>query len=223
MKTRTKIAIDRALGLPLAWLFNIAARILGKLLRRDHSITTENVRTIVIAKYVGMGSIIQATPLIWSIRARYPKAKVIFLTGRSCRRLVERLEHIDTIMTIDDTGQLQVARTSLRTIVRLIRARVDLYLDLEIYSAYASLMALLSLARNRIGFYRESAQHKRGNYTHLMYFNTWNLIRHVYLQLGRLVGCSTVDPDRLGLIRIVTENRVEVANKLAAVGGGVSR
>jgi ADP-heptose:LPS heptosyltransferase len=223
MKTRTKIAIDRAVGLPFAWLFNIAARILGKLLRRDHSITTENVRTIAIAKYVGMGSIIQATPLIRSIRARYPEAKLIFVTGRSCRRLVERLEHIDTIITIDDTGLFQVARTSLRTIVMLIRSRVDLYLDLEIYSAYASLMALFCLARNRIGFYRESAQHKRGNYTHLMYFNTRNSIRYIYLQLGRLVGCTPVDPDRLGQIRIDAQDRAEVADKLAAVGGGASR
>ena len=39
LKTQTKIYVDRLAGLPLAWLLNIAARILGKLLRRDHSVT----------------------------------------------------------------------------------------------------------------------------------------------------------------------------------------
>ena len=145
MKTKTKITVDRLVGLPIAWLLNGLARILGRLLRRDHSIGTGNVRTIVISKYLGMGSILQATPLIRSIRAAFPEARLIFVTGHSCRQMVERLEHIDAIITVDDRGFFQVARTSLRTIAMLIRAQVDLYFDLEFYSAYSSIMSLLSL------------------------------------------------------------------------------
>src|SRR4051812_44146512 len=116
MKTRTKITIDRVVGLPLAWVLNGLARVLGKLLRRDHSIGVGNVRTIVISKYLGMGSILQATPMIRSIRATFPEARLIFLTGQSCRRMVERLEHIDAIMTVDDRGLFRVVRTSLGTL-----------------------------------------------------------------------------------------------------------
>jgi heptosyltransferase-2 len=166
MKTRNKIVVDRVIGLPIAWGLNLAARMLGRVMRRDHRMVTESVRTIVIAKYVGMGSIIQATPLVRSIRARFPQARIIFLTGRTCRSQVERLDGIDQIVTVDDRSILHVLRTTLRTVALLIRARVDLFFDLEIYSAYASIIALLSLARNRLGFYRESAQHKQGNYTH---------------------------------------------------------
>ena len=129
--------------------------------------------------------------LIRSIRAAYPQAKLIFVTGQSCRRMVERLEHVDRIITVDDRGLFPVARTSLRTIIMLMWARVDLYFDLEVYSAYASIMALLSLARNRIGFYRESAEHKRGNYTHLMFFNTRSPIRHIYTATGPARGLRT--------------------------------
>ena len=160
-----------------------------------------------------MGSIIQATPLIRSIGAAYPQARLIFVTGHSCRRMVECLEHIDRIITVDDRGMFQVARTSVRTIIVLMRARVDLYFDLEVYSAYASIMALLSLARNRIGFYRESAEHKRGNYTHLMFFKTRSPIRYIYLQLGRLVGCEPVEPDRLGRIRVGAHDRDEAGRR----------
>jgi ADP-heptose:LPS heptosyltransferase len=217
MKTHSKIYIDRLIGLPLAWLLNGAARILGKVLRRDHAITVENVRTIVICKYLGMGSILQATPLVRSIRARFPEARLIFVTGHSCRRMIERLEHVDDILTVDDRSVFRIVRTSVRVIAILIWARVDLYFDLEIYSAYSSLVALLSLARNRIGFYRESAQHKRGNYTHLMYFNTRRPIRYTYLQLGRLAGCIPVEPNRLGRIRVDSSDRDEAARELAAV------
>ena len=119
-------------------------------------------------------------------------------------------------MTIDDSNVFDLGRTTLRTVFILIRAKVDLFFDLELYSAYASIVSLLSLARNRIGFYRESAQHKRGNYTHLMYFNTRSPIRYIYMQLGLLVGCPPVEPDRLGAIRVDPSDRVEVSGKLAA-------
>jgi ADP-heptose:LPS heptosyltransferase len=223
MKTKKKIAIDRLVGLPLAWLLNGAARILGKVLCRDHSISVDNVKTVVISKYLGMGSILQATPLIRSIRSTFPQARLIFVTGRGCRRLVERLEYIDTIITVDDRNLFHVARTSFRTIAALIRARVDLYFDLEIYSAYSSLLALLSLARNRVGFYRVSAEHRRGNYTHLLFFNTRCPIRSIYLQLGRLVGCEPLDHDRLGGIRIDPADHDEAARELAATKAPVKR
>jgi len=195
----------------------MAARILGHLLRRDHSITAENVRTIAISKYVGMGSIIQATPLIRSLRGAFPAAAIIFVTGTTCRRMVERLEHVDRIITVDDRGLFSLARTTLRTIAQLVRANVDLYFDLEVYSSYASVIALMSLARNRVGFFRLSAQHKQGNYTHLMYFNPRHPIRYVYLQLGRLVGCDPIEPDRLGLISIFAPDREEVAQRIELI------
>lgn len=220
MKTRTKIFIDRLVGLPLAWALNLGARVLGRVLRRNHDVTPGNVRTIVVSKYLGMGSILQATPLIRSIRVAFPDAKIIFLTTRGCRRMVERLEHVDEVMTIDDGGLFGLVRTTLRVIAQLIGKRVDLFFDLELYSAYASVVSLLSLSRNRIGFYRESAQHKLGNYTHLMYFNVRSPIRYIYLQLGILMGCKPVEPDRLGRIRIDPADREEVAVKLAAAGVG---
>ncbi len=220
MKTRYKLLIDRIVGLPISWALNVIARGLGGVLRRDHTVTRENTRTIVIAKYVGMGSILQATPLIRSIRAAFPEARLILVTGDGCRRMAERLEFIDKIISVDDSGLFRVASSSLRAMATLIKERVDLYFDLELYSAYASIMALLSLARNRVGFFRVSAGHKRGNYTHLMYFNARNPIRYVYLQLGRLVGCQPVEPDRLERMRIDDRDREEVANQLAPLLAG---
>ena len=223
MKTQTKILIDRLVGLPLAWLINLMSRFLGQVLRRDHSIAPENVRTIVFSKYLGMRSMIQATPMIRSVRAAFPHARLIFVTGQSCRRMVERLEHIDQIITVDDRSVFRLVWTSARVLFQLMRARVDLYFDLELYSAYSSLIAQCSLARNRLGFYRESAQHKRGNYTHLMFFNTRIPIRYIYLPLARLAGCEPVRPDTLGLIRVEPADRQEVASRLATLGVGEVR
>lgn len=218
MKIQAKLHFDHRVGIPIAWALNAAARPLGKLLRRDHSISTANVRTVVFAKYVGLGSIIQATPLIRTIKARFPQARIIFVTGRSCQQLVERLEHVDSIITIDDRNLFNIAASSLWMIVALIRARVDLFFDLEVYSAYGSILSLLSLTRNRIGFYRRSAEHKIGIYTHLMYFNARHSIRYIYLQLARAVGCEPVEPDRLGPIRVTDSDRAELTRKLRDLG-----
>lgn len=218
MKVAHKIIIDRLVGQPLAWGMNLAARVLGKLMRRDHSCAPQSVRTIVISKYLGMGSIIQATPFIRSVHARYPEARIIFLTGRECVKLAERLEYIDEILVIDDRTLLTVCLSSLRAVRTMMRRKVDLFFDLEIYSFYASLMALLSLARNRIGFFRQSAEHRRGNYTHLVYFNTHFPLRYVYLQLARLIGCPAVEPDTLGKLHVDEKDRYTVIDKLRRMG-----
>lgn len=217
MKTRTKILVDRVVGLPLAWVLNGAARLLGKTLRRDHSLDPSRVRTVVVSKYVGMGSILQATPLLRAIRSGYPDAKLVFLTGRSCRELTSRLEGVDRVLTIDDRDIVRLGWTTFRILISLIRLRADLFFDLELYSAYASIVSLMSLARNRVGFYRESAQHKRGNYTHLMYFNPRSPIRHIYSQLGLLVGCPPAGDD-LDAPRVVDADRNNAASALQTAG-----
>jgi ADP-heptose:LPS heptosyltransferase len=72
--------------------------------------------------------------------------------------------------------------------VRLIRLRADVYIDLEIYSNFSTLVTLFSLARNRIGFYLRSSSFRMGIYTHMMYFNPGMAISEVYLQIARLFG-----------------------------------
>lgn len=118
--SKRKIRVDRLIGKPISWVLNTAARLLGRLLGRDHGISRHNVRTIAISKYVGMGSIIQATPLIRSLRRTYPEATIIFVTGAGSRRMVERLDDIDRIITIDDGNMVSVVRTTARAIGQLI-------------------------------------------------------------------------------------------------------
>ena len=202
MTHRQRILADRLIGIPVAFIFNALARILGQLLRRDHSITTENVRKIVVAKLIGMGSILQATPLLKALKQQYPHAKIIFLTLRSNRELLECLTCIDEILVLDDRNVFVLAVTTLRALATLIWQRADLYLDLEVYSAFASLLALCAITRNRIGFYRKSDAFKKGIYTHLVYFNTRMPVRQLYLQLGRVVGVPAIQSEITGPIRV---------------------
>jgi ADP-heptose:LPS heptosyltransferase len=218
MTFRQRILLDRLVAIPLCLACDALARVIGWILRRDHSITPETTHQIVVAKLVGMGSILQATPLLRALKQRFPKARVTFLTLEGNRCLVERLENVDEVLCLDDRGALVMFWTTLTTLFSLIRRRVDHYFDLEIYSGFASLLALFSLARNRLGFYRHSNRAKKGNFTLLVYFNTRMPVRRTYLQLGRVAGVPIGSDDRLGTIRIHPEDRLSLQQKLSALG-----
>ncbi len=216
MTHRSRILADRIIAMPAALVFNGLARLLGALMRRDHSVTSENVNRIVVAKLLGMGSILQATPLLRALRRRYPHARLTFVTMRSNLELVRRLSWVDEVVTLDDRSIFAMATTTLAAVVKLIRRRADLYFDLEVYSAFASLLALWAMTRNRIGFYRHSTAFKNGIYTHLVFFNTRMPVRRLYLQLGRVAGVPPGEPDEIGPVEVEEADRAGARHALAS-------
>lgn len=188
MKTDTKFLIDRTIAVPLAWATNLAARTAGQILQRDHHVVPDEVHTIAVAKLLGMGSIIQATPLLHDLRRSFPGAKLVFLTTKANRGLIERLAMIDEGIYVDDADPRVLATTTAKAVARLLAHKIDLYFDLELYSAGASVLSVLSGARNRVGFYRGSARFKKGIYTHLTVFNPRAPIAAIYRQLHLSVG-----------------------------------
>jgi len=222
MTSREKLMIDRVIGLPIVFVLNGLCRILGKVLRRDHSIQPARVTTVVVAKFFGMGSIVQGMTLLRSLRDRFPNARILFITDQRNRSLIESLDCVDEGLYVDDRGPLRLAVSTGRILSELMRRKVDLYFDLEVYSAYACLIALLSLSRNRFGFYRYSTGFKSGIYTHLVYFNARLPIRSIYLQLGLAAGSRPVDPSRVGALRISKEDRASFAAKWSNARGQAS-
>lgn len=214
MTHRTRIVADRLIGTPAAFFFNAIARILGMILRRDHSVDSTNVKRIVVAKLIGMGSILQATPLLRALKEHYPDARLTFVTMHSSHNLVSRLPYVDEIVALDDRNPLAMVATTIQAVATLVRRRADLYFDLELYSAFASLLALWAVTRNRIGFYRHSTSFKRGIYTHLVFFNTRMPVRQLYLQLARVVAVPTGQSETIGPIRIDESDRAGVEHEL---------
>ncbi len=218
METRDKVALDRLVAQPLAWGLAGATWALGRVLRRDHSVTAERVKTIVVAKLLGMGSIIQSTPLLHALRREFTNARLIFLTGIGNRDLVERLPVIDEAIYLRD-GRIETLAPDVATsMASLARRGVDLYFDLEVYSGAASILAAASFARNRYGFYRHSARFKKGNYTHLVYFNVRMPVARLYLQLYHAAGGTILDPPEFGPILLTGSGIAHMREALSALG-----
>lgn len=215
MKTSTKFLIDRTMARGLAWSANVGARAIAPIARRDHIVDPNEVRTVVVAKLLGMGSIIQATPLLHDLRRTFPRARLVFVTTRTNRGLIERLGVIDEAVYIDDASSASLATSTAAAIVKLLKKKIDLYFDLEVYSAGASVLSIASGARNRVGFYRNSARFKKGIFTHLAVFNPRAPISAIYRQLHLCVGGqSSGDEPRFGPIHVTRRDKDELAATL---------
>src|SRR5436190_380083 len=132
MRTRTKVILDEWFGRSVVVLLNILARILGRILSIDHSLKKAPER-IVVCKLLGMGSIIQATPLLQTLRRNFPAAEIIFITATTNRRLLESVDVIDKVYDIDDTTAASILRSTYAVLRSLWQKKPDLYIDLETY------------------------------------------------------------------------------------------
>jgi len=62
--------------------------------------------------------------------------------------------------------------------------------DLEVYSQLTTVFSLLTLARNRIGFYLESTYWRRNVLTHMVFLNRTRGVYHFYAAAARLLGAN---------------------------------
>lgn len=191
MRTKTKVIIDESAGRLLVALLNLVARILGRILRIDHSLDMIPER-IVVCKFLGMGSLIQSTPLLQTLRKSFPSADIIFITSLSNLELLQRVRAVDETWTINDKNFVTVLGSTWTVLLKLWKKKPDLYIDLETYSYYSTVLATISKSRNRLGFYRVERNIRMGVYTHMMFFNSRAPIAESYLQMARLAGCREI-------------------------------
>lgn len=214
MKLKTKIQIDKLLGLPIVYLLNALARILGFFLRIDHSLS-KPVKTIAICKFVGMGSIVQSTPLLKTLRKNYPNAKIIFVTNQTNVSLFHFIDEVDDVFYVSDKGILSLIGSSIGLLWKLWKNRPDVYIDLEIYSNYSSVITTMSLARNRMGFFKDDKSYRKGMYTHMIFFNIKSPVSQTYLQFARLQKCKEISTEvKLNASKIDSTSITTINTKL---------
>jgi ADP-heptose:LPS heptosyltransferase len=218
MNVKQQIVIDQYIVKPTTYLLNFAVQLVGKILRIDHSLD-KDFKRIVVCKFKGMGSILQATPLLQALREKFPKAEIIFVTTTANVKILEHIPLVDQVIAIDDNGFFTFLRSCVKNLFKIMRLRPDVYFDLEIYSDFSSLFALLTLSKNRIGFYLRSSSFRTGIYTHMMFFNPRAPISKVYLQMGQLLHCR-VDFDLLQISK--GKNATEVTKKYIVINPNAS-
>ncbi len=95
-------------------------------------------------------------PLIYRVQNAYPGARIFFLTFRKNQEVFSALNLSPAIevLTIREDSLGVFVLDLLRVIRRLRRERIDIALDLELFSRFTAILAYLSGAVKRVGFWR---------------------------------------------------------------------
>jgi ADP-heptose:LPS heptosyltransferase len=183
--------VDHWVGLPLCFLLGLFVTAVRKLgLRRSRSISGD--RVLAVFKFFGLGSILEATPLVRAIRQRYPQARLAFVTFEGNETLVRRLNVCTDLRVIRVRSPIHFVLDVLREIIWLQRQRVEAVVDLEFFSKFSTLLAFFSGARVRIGFHLNDFWRYR-LVTHPVYFNYYRHITDVYRQVARRLDTDIED------------------------------
>jgi ADP-heptose:LPS heptosyltransferase len=189
MELRVKQKIDYFAGYALIGLLLPITRLLGITLRRDHS-TQAPPRRIVFIKLLGLGSLIVASDAITAMRSRYPQTRFILLTDVNIAAGIAPFHLFDEIHAVRTDRLYPMARDVLRFLLSAWQWRRLWIIDLEVYSKLTTVFALITLARNRFGFYLSPVPFRKYLNTHNIVFDQQAFLEDNYLHMAREVTAT---------------------------------
>ena len=188
MNIRVMKAVDHYLGIPVCLVLDA----FSKLAALFPSRAGRTPRKILIMKYFGMGSILLASPMIRSIKEKYPDSRIGFLTFASNRNFVERLQLVDTVFTLRTDTMGHFLADLFRQIRQIRAERFDVTIDMEFFTKFSTIMTYLSGSPVRIGYFLR--QLWRGDLlTHQIYYNHYKHITEVFGALAAPLGVEISD------------------------------
>ncbi len=189
MRVDTMRAIDRWVGMPLAAIM-VGLHRLWWLISRPAR--PKAIKRIAFIELSEMGSTIIADPAMRRARLVFPGSELYFVIFAGNRGSLDILGTVepDRIITIRESNFLLLALDTFAALWRLRRLRLDLVVDLELFSRYTSLLSLLSGAPLRVGFHRF---HNEGLYRgdHLTHPVQYNPHQHMAKNFLALVLAAT--------------------------------
>ncbi len=193
MRVDTMRWIDHWVGVPLTAVLMGLHRLWWAVFRPARP---SRIRRIAFIELSEMGSTIIADPAMRRARVIFPGSELYFVIFEGNRGSLEILGTIEPerIITIRETNFVLLTLDTLAALWRLRRLRLDLVVDLELFSRFTSLLSLLSGAPLRTGFHRF---HNEGLYRgdHLTHPVQYNPHQHMAKNFLALVLAATEDID----------------------------
>lgn len=221
MTVADKQRVDRIFGPWLVLLLRPLAQLAGKLLGRDHDATPRG--EIVFIKLLGGGSLLIALPALLGVRRRFPNLTLTLVCGSPVAPFAKLMGVFDRVEVMNDRGgTLALLVSAARILGGLVARRVDTVVDLEVYSQLTTVFSLLTLARNRIGFYVASTYWRRNVLTHLVFFNRARGVFHFYAATAQLLGAQPASREQLRAHLLERISRDQTQRDYVAVGAGCS-
>ena len=170
-------AIDKWVGIPACFFVSLAHRFFGRLKywRRHKPARDKGSAKMLFIELSEMGSAILAYPAMKYLLRRHPGADLYFLIFEQNRFSVDILNVIpaERILTIDISSPFHFLLSTVKAVVVMRRARLDVVFDLELFSRFSSLLSGLAGARMRVGYgkYHEEGLYRGSFITHRVLYN----------------------------------------------------
>jgi ADP-heptose:LPS heptosyltransferase len=147
--------IDFWLGIPLCWILTVIERMLS-IFRKPTTFATPP-KNIVFLELSEMGSAIIAYSALQKTRELFPEANLFFLIFEENKESVYFTNVIpqEQVFTIRSKGGvLGFLRDTFSVLGKMRRLRIDTVIDMELFSRVTTLLAYLSGAKRRVGYYQ---------------------------------------------------------------------
>ncbi len=194
MQLQRKKRLDFILGGLTIFFLKPFVIFLGKLLRRSHKL--EPSGRILVMKLIGGGSLLLAYPALVSLKEQLSnRGSLMLVTTPAVVPFARELKIFDHIYVISDKSLWSLLSSTFRFWMSA-AFRVDTCIDLEIHSRGTTLLSLVTLAQNRLGFFKETVYWRLNLYTHLVFYNTYSCSADFYSSLISLMGVATKNLDQ---------------------------
>jgi ADP-heptose:LPS heptosyltransferase len=222
--------LDYWLGIPICFFLSIINNLKKALSFRESK--EISVKKIIFLEFSEIGSAILAYPAMQKAKEAYPEAELYFWIFKENEDGVRLLSLIktDNIITMRSNNLLMLFLDITKNVYRLRKEKIDVAIDMELFSRFSSILSYLSGARIRVGFYKYTLEGLyRGNlHTHKVIYNSYTHISKNFISLVDSINVNSEDipllkkPQEersysLPKIKINQEQRIEIWERLKAI------
>lgn len=187
MHLRTKQKLDKWLGGFLVAVNLAAAKALGFILKRNHTLVP-GPKNILFIKIMGFGSLLAAADAIQAVKEKYPGARLILLGNTQVTEGIKLTELFDEYWTLNDKAFFQTLTGTIKFLYASWQKKQLWVCNLEVYSKLTSVFSLWTCARNRFDFFFNEVLFRKNLNTHPVYFNQFALVSENYNRMAEAMG-----------------------------------
>lgn len=184
MKPHSATKIDYWIGIPICFLLSMLDKIRRVFIKKREKCLYKKIMFIELSE---MGAAILGYSAIKKARQMYPDSKVYFLIFKENVESVYILDIIsrENVLTIRSKNLWVLLTDTIKAIIKIRREKIDVVIDMELFSRFASILTYLSGAKTKVGFYKFSLEglYRGDFYTHKVIYNPYIHISKNFLTL----------------------------------------
>lgn len=177
--------IDFFIGVPLCY-FLAGIQVIKRSLSFKAK-SPNKIKKILVIKFLGIGSIVLTVPALRALRDDFPEAEIYYLTFKNNKEVIDLLNLTSKNFYIDTHSISSFCITTIQTLFKLRKEKIDLMLDLEFFSKLPLIIGALGKIKDKAGFYLIVEWWRKYLLTYRGYYNHYYHVKDIFLSLVYLV------------------------------------